>query len=344
MSPISWSARFHTALGRQHETTQVEAGTVTLRLRNMGGEFSPFNTASVFYGPFTDGGDSGVLGLVPGKRIRIRATWSGVTYTVWSGFIATWPMVWPDEKSAFVDITAVDALKNLNLIQILSAVDMTARGMTPPPSRWYRMGEPPRATAATESFGTGIYGTYQGGAACGQPPLAVSDPTTSTFFSYLGGERMVIPDSPQMFTGGAFSLACTFQTGPAHRENDFQAFDTATGTTQIRLAVLSVTDGSAGQLQFRVVLSPSSADNRVVSTVVVDNGSPHRTWLRPAPPRPVDPAMHLYVDGVDVGTRTLSTAGNWVTPYHTAVATLRLRSTSASTATCRIPCSGMAPC
>lgn len=76
-----WVMNLKTTQGRQHETSRVEAGRLQMRLVNFDARFNPFNTASPYYGPFTDGTDTGVLGLVPMKRVRITAQWNRLTFT-----------------------------------------------------------------------------------------------------------------------------------------------------------------------------------------------------------------------------------------------------------------------
>lgn len=54
---------FHTRRGRQWELNRMEAGTATVRLRNLQGNYWPNNTTGAYYG-----------NILPWKRVNIRAT------------------------------------------------------------------------------------------------------------------------------------------------------------------------------------------------------------------------------------------------------------------------------
>lgn len=60
-----------------------EAGSGSMILLNSDGRFSPLNTA----GPYASGG---VTGIRPWRPVRIRATWAGVTYSLFTGYAISW--------------------------------------------------------------------------------------------------------------------------------------------------------------------------------------------------------------------------------------------------------------
>jgi hypothetical protein len=95
--------------GRSHELNRVEAGRANIRLANRTGDFDPTNEASP-YAP-------DIRPMIP---VRIQATYSAVTYDLFSGFIEGWPQQWTRGPSgdAWVDVTAVDAFKVLNLAEV----------------------------------------------------------------------------------------------------------------------------------------------------------------------------------------------------------------------------------
>ncbi len=74
-----WVLGANTTMGRQHELQQVQPSTATITLDNHDGRFSPWNTASPYY--------YAGLGLTPGHPVKIKATWLGVTYDVFTGYI-----------------------------------------------------------------------------------------------------------------------------------------------------------------------------------------------------------------------------------------------------------------
>lgn len=104
----------HIHRGRNHETQDFEAGTLTLTLINTDRRFDPANLA----GPYVSGGVTKVL---PMKKIRVRAQWpvSGGTITaMWAGYIESWRPRYGEGNIAYVDLECVDAFKIFNLYTV----------------------------------------------------------------------------------------------------------------------------------------------------------------------------------------------------------------------------------
>lgn len=95
--------------GRNHELDRIEAGTAKIRLRNVDGRFDPM-LASSPYAP----------NVRPMRRVRVRATWQGVTYDRFNGYIEDWPQGWTEGPAgdAWVEVNAVDAIKVLALANV----------------------------------------------------------------------------------------------------------------------------------------------------------------------------------------------------------------------------------
>jgi len=95
--------------GRDHELDKVVAGKAKIRLRNVDGRFDPTNLASP-YSP----------NVRPMRRVQIQATWQGVTYDRFNGYIEDWPQAWTQGPAgdAWVEVTAVDAFKVLALAKV----------------------------------------------------------------------------------------------------------------------------------------------------------------------------------------------------------------------------------
>ena len=105
--------------GRNHELDRVDAGKARIRLRNVDGRFDPTNLASP-YSP----------NVRPMRRVRVRATWQGVTYDRFNGYIEDWPQAWTQGPAgdAWVELHAVDAFKVLALAKVSTTRSAEASG------------------------------------------------------------------------------------------------------------------------------------------------------------------------------------------------------------------------
>jgi hypothetical protein len=86
--------------GRGNDLQQFPSGSANLTLDNRTRIFDPFNTAGTYYG-----------NLKPRRQIKIVGQWAGVTYPIFRGFIAGWPVGYSDGgKDSTVDIDCFDAM------------------------------------------------------------------------------------------------------------------------------------------------------------------------------------------------------------------------------------------
>jgi hypothetical protein len=106
-----------TQRGRNALSDQFQTGTLTLRIIDKNGDFNPLNPGSPYYSLLT-----------PMKKVQITATYSGVTYPIFSGFITSYVNTRPSDATelAFTTITAVDAFRLGNLAQISTVTGATA--------------------------------------------------------------------------------------------------------------------------------------------------------------------------------------------------------------------------
>ena len=74
---------FSTRRGRSDALGRMEAGSATLVLDNSDRAFAPLYLSSPFY-----------PNIKPMKKIRMRATYSAVTYDLFVGFVTGWPPDW----------------------------------------------------------------------------------------------------------------------------------------------------------------------------------------------------------------------------------------------------------
>ena len=100
---------WRTRRGRVHELRRFEAGTATLLMNNRAGDWNPQNTAGA-HSP----------DLVPGLPIRLVATFSGTPYPIWYGFVESFPLVFPGQADATVEIECSD------MFDLLANADHTA--------------------------------------------------------------------------------------------------------------------------------------------------------------------------------------------------------------------------
>lgn len=111
---ISTSVRsVNTNRGRRRALERFGTGTATITLDNRDRSFDPTNTASPYYNATV-----GVTGVVPSIPVVIRATWNGVTYSIFRGWIDSWTFSYSDAGNgdAVATVSCSDAFKPLSNI------------------------------------------------------------------------------------------------------------------------------------------------------------------------------------------------------------------------------------
>jgi hypothetical protein len=103
-----WVRNFSTVQGRRRELERFSTGTAQITLDNRDRRFDPTNTSSPYYNATV-----GVTGIVPAIPVVIRATWSGIEYPVFRGFIDSWKFDYSTAGigDATATITCSDAFK-----------------------------------------------------------------------------------------------------------------------------------------------------------------------------------------------------------------------------------------
>lgn len=138
--------------GRNYELARTQAGTIVLTLDNTDGRFAPSNTASPYR--TGSGNPGGLPGLVTSeRRVRVRATWNGVTYGICRGYVEDWPQEWTDSGTFGITTAAgYDALSALAAIDLtsLTVVEVLKRN----PLAYYRCNEAAGAVSAGNSSST----------------------------------------------------------------------------------------------------------------------------------------------------------------------------------------------
>ena len=106
-----------TARGRNPLVDQFQTGTLTLRIIDQNGDFNPSNPSSPYY-----------TYLTPMKKVQITATYNGVTYPIFAGFITSYLNTQPKDATevAYTTIQAVDAFRLAYNAQISTVAGTSA--------------------------------------------------------------------------------------------------------------------------------------------------------------------------------------------------------------------------
>ena len=110
-----------TKRGRNALSDQFQTGNLTLKIVDQNGDFNPQNPSSPYY-----------TYLSPMRKVQITATYSGVTYPIFQGFITSYVTTYPKETDnvAYTTIQAVDAFRLANNAQISTVAGATAGDLT----------------------------------------------------------------------------------------------------------------------------------------------------------------------------------------------------------------------
>ena len=98
----NFTYQFETVIGRQQQLDTFQPGQATVELDNSGRKFDPLYTSGPYFGDLT-----------PNKRLRIQATFNGVTYPVFAGFVDGWPQDYMPPADARCMVAVTDGFKLL---------------------------------------------------------------------------------------------------------------------------------------------------------------------------------------------------------------------------------------
>ena len=103
--------------GRNVTGDTFQAGTLSLRLLDTAALFNPMNVSGPYYGL-----------LNPGRKISITASFAGVVYGLFAGYITQFSTVVPNTAGdlAYTTITATDAFQLLNLASVTTVAGTSA--------------------------------------------------------------------------------------------------------------------------------------------------------------------------------------------------------------------------
>ena len=111
-------SRIETRRGRNALADQFQSGTLTLRIMDQNGDFNPQNVSGPYYELLT-----------PMKKVQITATFLGITYPIFSGFITSYVTTYPKEADtdlAYTTIQAVDAFRLASNAQVTTVAGSSA--------------------------------------------------------------------------------------------------------------------------------------------------------------------------------------------------------------------------
>jgi len=111
-----------TRRGRNAQADQFQTGTLSLRIVDQNADFNPMNAAGPYYNLLT-----------PMRKVQITATFAGVTYPVFSGFITSYSTTTPQSAVGdvvYTTIQAVDAFRLAQNAQISTVTGTSAGQLT----------------------------------------------------------------------------------------------------------------------------------------------------------------------------------------------------------------------
>lgn len=284
-----------TQRGRNRELGSFQAGNGTLVLRNESRKYDPEYAAGAYYGK-----------LRPNRRIRLRATYSAVTYPVIVGYIDRIAQTYEGPNGAVTTVTFSDLFKILNRVELPRSV-YTVEVAADLPELWYRLDEPVSATALANSGSLG----HAYDAAVG----------TIGFTSVgLGNQGLTVRD------GGSAGFA----DGTTHALSGLVPNDYGVGTASASFAIEAWVNITAHTSLETIFLQPglgASADSvwftmqasgkpgfiihntagtayAVETTAALAAGTHHLVARHDS-----DRSMHIFVDGIDVSIADLGVPG-----------------------------------
>lgn len=330
-------ALLSTQRGRDYELARVSTGTFALIFDNTDGRFDTNNPAS----PYATGtGNPGSApGLVlPGRRIRIRATWLAVTYDVFRGYVDQWPQAWT--AAGFygqANTSGTDGFAALALVDLPALVVFET--LKDAPVAFYRCNDSGTSVSAGNSSTTSqplsaivagstatVSDSFAFGSDGGSGNL-VGDPSSSLRLypkswngtANISGYALRTADlgvGPLLALGG-FSFECWFSTTNNTQNQEANLFiqsdNAASSPDQIQLSLSQPVPGTQNLLLI-MQNAAASASAVVSSTVNVGDGNWHHVLCSLAAD---NKTPRMILDGVDQ-TASVIPAGvalTWSAPY-----------------------------
>ena len=279
--------------GRSSELDDFTTGNCQVILSNEDRTFDPENTASAYYGELT-----------PGRPIRIQATApGGSAQTIFQGYVDQWDQQYTNPSDAVAVVTASDAFKVLNLINLPSYWEYQVR--EDGPTAWFRFDD---GDAPTQPFETisgrsvGSWKTTAGAATTGASTgsLVANDSSVSAVLDGTDFIEIPIGFLPYTFVDYlAKTVECWISTSTT-TDGKYGIFYKP--ANEFTLALGMVVTGGVGVIQGQIGTGGGVNQSYVeTSAVTVNDGKPHHLVLR----WDFNTSSHqLWVDGVLATTTT----------------------------------------
>lgn len=159
-----------TRRGRNRESGAFETGQLVFTLRNDTRKYDPDHTAGTYYGK-----------LRPNRRVRLRATYSAVTYPIFLGYIDRISQIAGGPNDATAQFQVSDIFKLLNRAE-LPVSAYAAEILTDAPVHWWPLGDPTGSTQIANAIAPAYPLDVKGAPVFGEASLAVRDPGTAIRF------------------------------------------------------------------------------------------------------------------------------------------------------------------
>lgn len=183
---------FRTRRGRTREFEHFSPGTLTVELDNRDRRFDPSYEDSPYY-----------PNVLPQRRIRFSASYEGITYPLFDGFVDSWPQSYIFPNEAAVSLDATDGFKMLAAQHVPSVWEQEVRADSP--VSWWRFSDK-SGTVAADSIGE-TPGTYVEEPDLSAGSLLTKDSDSAVRFD---GESQWM-DIPSLTLTTPFSIECWFE-------------------------------------------------------------------------------------------------------------------------------------
>lgn len=293
-----------TKRGRNSELDEFSTGSAQLTLSNADRRFDSEYTSGPYYGQLT-----------PGRPIRIRAQYgAGSTTNLFFGFIDAWEQQYNYPNDAVAVVSASDAFKVFNLLNLPSYWDYLISADAP--TCWFKLNEGAGVSLAldTQKAVSGLSWVTTAGLPSvseSASSLLVNVPDTAAKFDGTRG-LIFYPYIPKASTIPAAykrTLELWFSTETTV-DGNYGIAKVAAGETVMGVGL--VVSGGVGTLKmWRGSIAGISQVDIFTSTVVVNDGLPHHVTV-PLYGAYESPTVVPKVDDVN---STYSTGATWTASY-----------------------------